>query len=86
MFTKTGMRIQFLLLQNARLEILSLLTKSLNLGTDVDLEKLAEITEGFTGADLQSVIYTAQLSTLECLLEENEVRIFVVIQDVPPKN
>lgn len=86
MFTKTGMRIQFLLLQNARLEILSLLTKSLNLGTDVDLEKLAEITEGFTGADLQSVIYTAQLSTLECLLEENEVRIFVDIQDVPPKN
>lgn len=58
----------------------------MNLGTDVDLEKLAEITEGFTGADLQSVIYTAQLSTLECLLEENEVRIFVDIQDVPPKN
>lgn len=44
----------------------------MNLSSDVDLEKIAEETEGFSGADLQSVVSTAQLSALEHLLGDDE--------------
>lgn len=30
---------------------------------DVDLNKVAQITEGFTGADLQAILYTAHINS-----------------------
>jgi peroxin-1 len=44
-----------------RLDILKKLTRDVELDTDVDLKKLAGITRNYSGADLQALLYTAQL-------------------------
>lgn len=44
----------------------------MNLGDDVDFEEIAAGSENFSGADLQAVISTAQLSSLEHLLHSDE--------------
>lgn len=66
-----------ILLQSSRLDILKVLSKSLNLSDDVNLEEIVENTEGYSGADLQSILYNAQLSTVEhsLLSENNKVRL-----------
>lgn len=69
--------------QKARFEILEALSKSLKLSEDVDLRALSAATEGFTGADLQSIVYTAQLSSLEFLLGDSQVRIGMPMNNVP---
>lgn len=48
-----------------RLAILMALSRKMNLDDDVDFTDIATQTEGFTGADLQSILYTAQLSAVE---------------------
>ncbi|KAJ1520189.1 hypothetical protein ONE63_004402 [Megalurothrips usitatus] len=48
-----------------RLAILTALSQKMNLDADVDFVQIAVKTEGFTGADLQSLLYTAQLSAVE---------------------
>ena len=45
----------------ARQEILAALTRSMTLASDVDLEHLAEVTEGYTGADLRAACTKAGL-------------------------
>lgn len=51
------------------------LSKNMKLADDVDFEVIARDSEGFSGADLQSVISTAHLSSLEHLLRsEDKVR------------
>lgn len=54
------------------MDILKALSKNMNLATDVDLEEIAGGSEGFSGADLQAVVSTAQLSSLEHLLHSKE--------------
>ncbi|XP_069678214.1 peroxisomal ATPase PEX1 isoform X2 [Periplaneta americana] len=49
----------------SRLSILQALSRKLTLSSDVDFEEIADKSEGFTGADLQAVLYTAQLTALE---------------------
>ena len=61
-----------------RLEILKIHTRSMPLDKDVDLDKLAEITHGFVGADLSSLAKEAAMNVLrkllpEMKLDENEV-------------
>nr|CAD7452337.1 unnamed protein product [Timema tahoe] len=51
-----------------RLSILQSLSRRLTLDADVDLKQLAVSTKGFTGADLQAILYTAQLMTYDCKL------------------
>lgn len=51
-------------MQEDRLEILSALSSKLQLDDDVRLEELAIEAEHFTGADLQAVLYTAQLKAI----------------------
>jgi transitional endoplasmic reticulum ATPase len=46
----------------ARLQILKIHTKEMPLAPDVNLEELARITEGYTGADLESVCREAALT------------------------
>ncbi|HIP16884.1 MAG TPA: AAA family ATPase, partial [Methanothermococcus okinawensis] len=41
--------------EEGRLDILKIHTKGMNLSKDVDLNKIAKMTEGFVGADLKSV-------------------------------
>lgn len=63
------------LLQEERLSILKVLSRSLGLYKDVNLEYIATATEGYTGADLQSILYTAQLTSMEYVLSETETEV-----------
>uniref|UniRef100_A0A4W2EVE8 Peroxisomal ATPase PEX1 n=1 Tax=Bos indicus x Bos taurus TaxID=30522 RepID=A0A4W2EVE8_BOBOX len=50
--------------QESRLEILNVLSESLPLADDVDLQHVASLTDSFTGADLKALLYGAQLEAL----------------------
>uniref|UniRef100_A0A452UYD3 Peroxisomal ATPase PEX1 n=1 Tax=Ursus maritimus TaxID=29073 RepID=A0A452UYD3_URSMA len=50
--------------QVSRLEILNVLSDSLPLADDVDLQHVASATDSFTGADLKALLYNAQLAAL----------------------
>ncbi len=56
--------------KHARLEILQIHTRGVPLGRDVDLNKLAEITHGYTGADLAALVREAALHALRRYLPE----------------
>ncbi|KAG7990266.1 hypothetical protein I3843_02G017200 [Carya illinoinensis] len=51
-----------------RLDILRVLSRKLPLASDVDLDAIACITEGFSGADLQALLSDAQLAAVHELL------------------
>ncbi|PSN54769.1 Peroxisome biogenesis factor 1, partial [Blattella germanica] len=51
--------------ESERLSILLALSRKLSLADDVDLEEIANNADGFTGADLQGVLNTAQLTAVE---------------------
>jgi SpoVK/Ycf46/Vps4 family AAA+-type ATPase len=57
--------IDSILLQDDRLLILQALSHKLVLSDELDLREIADDTEGFTGADLQAVLYTALLKAVE---------------------
>ncbi len=57
--------------KRARLELLKLLTRRLKLSPDVNLEKLAEVMEGYSGADITNVVTAAHLRTVNELFEKN---------------
>lgn len=46
------------------MEILKALSAGVPMATDVDLERLAAASEGFTGADLKALLYNAQLEAV----------------------
>ncbi|MBI1910914.1 MAG: CDC48 family AAA ATPase [Deltaproteobacteria bacterium] len=50
--------------KNGRLEILTIHTRGMPLASDVDLEKLSQITHGFIGADLEALGREAAMITL----------------------
>ncbi|MBU4346709.1 MAG: CDC48 family AAA ATPase, partial [Candidatus Omnitrophica bacterium] len=54
--------------KNGRLEILQIHTRGMPLASDVSLEKLAEITHGFVGADLEALAREAAMSALRKIL------------------
>ncbi|MEW5767348.1 MAG: CDC48 family AAA ATPase [bacterium] len=54
--------------KNGRLEILQIYTRGMPLADDVGLEKLAEITHGFVGADLEALAREAAMSALRKIL------------------
>jgi len=45
--------------KNARRQILEIQTKGKRIGADLDLDRVAEVTDGFSGADITSVVNTA---------------------------
>lgn len=55
--------------QHERSEILSVLSRKLPLASDVDLDVVARLTEGFSGADLQALLSDAQLEAVHDLLD-----------------
>ncbi|GJQ66945.1 hypothetical protein Trydic_g7959 [Trypoxylus dichotomus] len=61
-----------------RLAILKVLSKNLHLSEDVNLENIVAATEGYSGADLQSILYTAQLTSVEHVLSETETELISV--------
>ncbi len=54
----------------ARLEILKIHTRTMPLHSDVDLEKLAELTHGFVGADLATLAKEAGMVALRRILSQ----------------
>src|ERR671911_341817 len=54
--------------RNGRLEILQIHTRGMPLAKDVNLEKLADISHGFVGADLQSLSKEAGMRSLRRIL------------------
>jgi len=59
--------------KEARLAIFRVHTKDMPLADDVDLEKLAEKTEGYVGADIEAVCREAAMLTLRDNMEAEEV-------------
>jgi transitional endoplasmic reticulum ATPase len=58
--------------KKGRLEIIQIHTRGMPLTTDVDLEKLAEITHGFVGADLEALAREAAMITLRKIMPKIE--------------
>jgi transitional endoplasmic reticulum ATPase len=56
--------------RNGRLEILQIHTRGMPLDKDVNLEKLADISHGFVGADLQALAKEAAMRALRRVLPE----------------
>jgi len=56
--------------KNGRLEILQIHTRGMPLADDVDLEKLAQITHGFVGADLEALCREAAMMTLRKIMPD----------------
>jgi transitional endoplasmic reticulum ATPase len=59
--------------KEARKQILKIHTKKVPLAKDVDLDRLAELTEGYTGADLAALVREAALLKLREKLEPGPV-------------
>ncbi|CAA0831690.1 Peroxisome biogenesis protein 1, partial [Striga hermonthica] len=55
-----------------RLDILKVLSRKLPMAADVDLELIARMTEGFSGADLQALLSDAQLEAVHELLDSED--------------
>ena len=64
--------------RNGRLDILHIHTRLMPLDNDVDLEKIADITHGFVGADLQSLTKEAAMHSLRKVLPDIDLS-----QDIP---
>ncbi|MEK7848008.1 MAG: CDC48 family AAA ATPase [Chloroflexota bacterium] len=56
--------------RNGRLEILHIHTRGMPLAADVNLEKVAEITHGFVGADLEALCREAAMTTIRKVLPQ----------------
>lgn len=52
-----------------RMDILTVLSRKLPLSNNVNLETIASMTEGFSGADLQALLSDAQLASVHELLD-----------------
>ena len=59
--------------KNGRKEILQIHTRSMPLAKDVDLDKLAEITHGFVGADLAALAKEAAMRALRRIMKEHNL-------------
>ena len=59
--------------KRARKEILQVHTRNMPLASDVDLDKLAEMTHGYTGADLAALVREAAMSALRRFIKEGKL-------------
>ncbi|MEM4295745.1 MAG: CDC48 family AAA ATPase [Candidatus Anstonellales archaeon] len=66
--------------KNARYEILQIHTRGMPLAKDVDLKEIANLTHGFTGADISALTKEAALKALRRILPEIDLS-----QEVIPK-
>ncbi|MFH1613733.1 MAG: CDC48 family AAA ATPase [Planctomycetota bacterium] len=65
--------------KNGRLEIIEIHTRGMPLAKDVDVEKLAGITHGFVGADLEALAREAAMSALRKILPKIDFE----LSDIP---
>lgn len=67
--------------RNGRLIILRIYTRGMPLSEGVSLEKLADITHGFVGADLEALAREAAMSALRKMLPEIDLELADIPQD-----
>ncbi len=73
--------------KDARVQIFRIHTRNMPLAEDVDLEKLAELTEGYTGADIEAVCREAAMIALREEFKIRPVRMehfLKAIKTIPP--
>ncbi|MCX8166316.1 MAG: CDC48 family AAA ATPase [Candidatus Micrarchaeota archaeon] len=66
--------------RDSRKEILQIHTRNMPLAEDVDLDELANITHGYTGADLNSLVKEAAMMTLRRILPDLDLE-----KEIPPE-
>lgn len=71
--------------RDGRLEILQIHTRGMPLAKDVDLEKLADVTHGFVGADIQALAKEAAMSALRRVLPEIDLSAETIPREVLKK-
>ena len=59
--------------KRARREILAVHTRNMPLAEDVDLDKIAEMTHGYTGADIAALVKEAALAALRRFISEEKI-------------
>ena len=59
--------------KRARREILAVHTRNMPLAEDVDLDKLAEMTHGYTGADLAALVKEAAMAALRRFISQGKI-------------
>jgi len=55
--------------KKARRKMLEILTRNIRLASDVDLDKLAEMLEGYSGSDIRDIVQNAYIRTVRELFE-----------------
>lgn len=68
--------------EEGRVEILSIHTKGMPLGTDIDLNRISKITHGFVGADLEILTKEAAMRSLRRLIPEINIDQSPIPQDL----
>ncbi|RLF56976.1 MAG: AAA family ATPase, partial [Thermoplasmata archaeon] len=68
--------------RNGRKEILQIHTRGMPLSKDVDLDKLADLTHGFVGADLEALCKEAAMRALRRVLPEIDLEAEVIPPEV----
>jgi len=58
---------------NARLEMFQIYTKNLKLGLDVDINGLAQLTEGYSGSDIRDICQAVQIKVVREFFESGAV-------------
>ncbi|MDI6887445.1 MAG: CDC48 family AAA ATPase [Candidatus Thermoplasmatota archaeon] len=66
--------------RNGRLEILQIHTRGMPLGENVDLDKIADITHGFVGADLAALCKESAMHALRKILPKINIE-----EEIPPE-
>ncbi|XP_017012820.2 ATPase family gene 2 protein homolog A [Drosophila takahashii] len=72
----------------ARREILKIKMRAMPIAEEVDLEKLVQLTEGYSGAEIQAVCHEAALRALEQSFEAEQVKwadFLHALEAVPPR-
>jgi transitional endoplasmic reticulum ATPase len=62
--------------KKSRLEILKIHTRGMPLKQDVDLEKMADVTHGFVGADLAALSREAAMNVLRKLIDQEKLELY----------
>src|SRR5207237_7007833 len=68
--------------RDGRLEVLEIHTRGMPLAEDVDLKKLADVTHGFVGADLESLAKEAAIRALRRILPEINLEAQRILVDI----
>jgi transitional endoplasmic reticulum ATPase len=68
--------------RNGRLEILQIHTRGMPLSQDVDLEKLADLSHGYAGADLSALCKEAAMRSLRRIIPELDLELEVIPMEI----